>query len=93
MERKIKNIQINIYGRVQGVGFRYSALHKAQETGIRGYVKNMYDGSVFIEAEGDDTDVENFLLWCHKGPPWARIEQVKTTPGAIKNHTSFYIKS
>jgi len=93
MARKIKNIQINISGRVQGVGFRYSALNKAREAGINGFIKNMYDGSVFIEAEGDETDLDHFLLWCHKGPTFARVDQVATTPGIIKNYTSFSVRS
>ena len=48
--RKI-NIQITIYGRVQGVGYRYSALHIARGLDLSGFVKNQYDGTVFIEAE------------------------------------------
>ena len=87
-----KNIQISISGRVQGVGFRYSALHKARELGIRGYVKNMYDGSVFIEAEGDPVSLDHFLIWCHKGPSFARVHQVSTTDGTVKHHTSFSVK-
>jgi acylphosphatase len=93
MKQEIKNIQINISGRVQGVGFRYSAIHKARETGITGYVKNMYDGSVFIEAEGDKTNLDHFLLWCHKGPTWARVDKVTTTPGILKNYSSFSVRS
>jgi acylphosphatase len=93
MSKKIKNIQISIAGRVQGVGFRYSAVHKAQHTGIKGFVKNMYDGSVFIEAEGDESSLDHFLLWCHKGPSFARVDQVTTTEGTIKNYASFSVRS
>ena len=93
MKQEIINIQISISGRVQGVGFRYSAIHKARETGITGYVKNMYDGSVFIEAEGNKTNLDHFLLWCHKGPNWARVDKVTTTPGTLKNYSSFSVRS
>lgn len=93
MEIDLKNIQITIMGRVQGVGFRYSAVHKARELGITGYVKNMYDGSVFIEAEGDQVSLDHFLLWCHKGPSFARVHQVTTTDGTVKQHSSFSVRS
>ena len=87
-----KNLQISISGKVQGVGFRYSALHKAQQLGIKGYVKNMYDGSVFIEAEAEEISMDHFLIWCNKGPTFSRVEKVSITEGSIKNYTSFTVK-
>jgi acylphosphatase len=87
-----KNLQISISGRVQGVGFRYSAVHKAQQLGIKGFVKNMYDGSVFIEAEADEISMDHFLIWCNKGPSFSRVEKVSTTEGTVKNYTSFTVK-
>lgn len=92
MNGQKKNLQISISGRVQGVGFRYSAVHKAQQLGIKGFVKNMYDGSVFIEAEGDEISMDHFLIWCNKGPSFSRVEKVSTTEGKIKNYTSFTVK-
>jgi acylphosphatase len=92
MSGQKKNLQINISGRVQGVGFRYSAVHKAQQLGIKGFVKNMYDGSVFIEAEGDEISMDHFLIWCNKGPSFSRVEKVSTTEGTVKNYTSFTVK-
>jgi acylphosphatase len=92
MGTRIKNFQLTIAGRVQGVGFRYSALQKAKEHHITGYVKNQYDGSVFIEAEGDETDLDHFILWCHRGPFSARVEHVTQISGTIKNHSSFFLK-
>lgn len=44
--------KILITGQVQGVGFRWSALKEARNLGIKGFVKNLSDGSVYIEAEG-----------------------------------------
>jgi acylphosphatase len=86
------NVQLTIKGRVQGVGFRYSTIQKAREHNIKGFVKNQYDGSVFIEAEGDETDLEHFIHWCHKGPFPARVENVIRMPGTFKNHPSFRVK-
>ena len=88
----MKNVQIYITGRVQGVGFRYSALQKARELHIAGFVKNERDRSVFIEAEGTEENVDQMVLWCHKGPSFARVENVRVMTGLIKNYTTFTIR-
>lgn len=53
---------------VQGVGFRWSAAREAWKRGITGYVKNLTDGSVYIEAEGAPEQLDRFAEWCGKGP-------------------------
>jgi acylphosphatase len=55
--------QVHVYysGRVQGVGFRYTAIHLAQELEITGWVKNLSDGRVEILAEGQEDVLESFL--------------------------------
>jgi acylphosphatase len=88
----VKNVQLTIIGRVQGVGFRYTALHKAREYNIKGYVRNDYDGSVFIEAEGEETDLDYFIIWCRRGPSASRVDNVIQVSGTVKNYTSFTIK-
>jgi len=65
-----------VIGRVQGVGFRYYTQRKAKELGIKGFVQNRPDGSVYIEGEGDPALLSDFIQWCRKGPPWARVSQV-----------------
>lgn len=50
------------YGNVQGVGFRYRAYYAAREYNVSGWVKNLYDGSVELEAEGTAEDIEAMLL-------------------------------
>ncbi len=87
-----KSAQITITGRVQGVGFRYYAVKKASEMNITGYVKNMHDGSVFIEAEGEESDLDRYILWCRKGPASSRVDKVDLTPGVIKNYRDFSIQ-
>lgn len=72
-----KGVILQIYGRVQGVGFRYYTQKKAEELGITGYVKNRPDGSVYIEAEGNTDALEAFLLWCEEGPSWAHVRKVE----------------
>ena len=91
-DSSIKNVHLTIKGKVQGVGFRYSAIRKAREHNIKGFVKNQYDGTVFIEAEGDETDLDYFIIWCHKGPFSARVDHVNQVPGVIRHHASFIVK-
>jgi acylphosphatase len=82
---------IVIKGWVQGVGFRYAARKTAVQYGISGFVKNLPDGSVYIEAEGSETAVEEFLSWCHKGPLRAQIHSVTITEGPIQGCKDFII--
>jgi len=72
-----KTVILKIYGKVQGVGFRYYTHRKAYELGITGYVTNRPDGSVYVEAEGEEDNLELFIRWCEEGPPWARVSKVE----------------
>ncbi|NPV82574.1 MAG: acylphosphatase [Candidatus Aminicenantes bacterium] len=65
-----------ISGRVQGVAFRFFAQHVANQLGITGWVRNLYDGRVEVVAEGDREALELFLAELKKGPRMARVEKV-----------------
>jgi acylphosphatase len=79
---------VRIRGRVQGVGFRYSAWHEANRLGVIGWVRNSPDRDVEIWAEGPHEDLAVFLRWLHQGPPRARVDAVdvenKTPTGAYR---------
>ena len=66
-----------VRGRVQGVSFRYYALLEAEQLGVLGYVKNRWDGTVEVVAEGEDDAVRKLLAWLYHGPRWARVEGVE----------------
>ena len=66
MEEKLL-FKILVRGHVQGVGFRWSAAREAQKRGITGLVKNLSDGSVYLEAEGSLNQLQAFVEWCKKG--------------------------
>ena len=68
-----KSIHILISGRVQGVGFRYFVLRKAEELQIKGWVKNTPDGKVEIEAEGGEEQLSTFIDWMKIGPQRAVV--------------------
>jgi acylphosphatase len=85
----MQHFNIKIFGIVQGVGFRYHAIRQASSIGIAGFVRNEPDGSVYIEAEGNDAGLAEFVNWCKTGPPHARVEDVLLNEGSFKNFTSF----
>lgn len=66
-----------VHGRVQGVGFRWSAVREARRLGVRGTVSNRWDGSVEVVAEGRAAALEAFLAWLRKGPPGSRVSDVE----------------
>jgi len=68
-----KLVYVVISGQVQGVGFRYFALHKALEFQITGWVRNTPDNKVEIEAEGNANDIDTFIDWMRIGPSRAKI--------------------
>jgi len=72
-----KHLNIKVFGRVQGVFFRYSAQRKIKELGIKGFARNEPDGSVYIEVEGEEAQLKEFVEWCHKGPPLAHVDRVE----------------
>lgn len=63
-------------GDVQGVGFRFFAERHARHLGLRGYVRNRYDGAVEVEAEGDAAALEQFLNQLRQGPRLAQVQDV-----------------
>lgn len=73
-----RRVRALVYGRVQGVNFRYATLKEARALGLAGYVANRWDGSVEVVAEGREETVESLLRWLHAGPPLARVSRVKT---------------
>ena len=87
-----KHIKFIVHGRVQGVGFRFSCAEVAYKYGISGIVKNRSDGTVYIEAEGNDENIIMFKSWCKKGPLWAQISELEEEPGSLKDYSTFEIK-
>jgi len=73
----VKNL--NIFGQVQGVGFRYHFSEQAQRLGITGWVRNRRGGSVEAVIAGTPEAVEALLVWARLGPPAARVERVEVS--------------
>jgi acylphosphatase len=88
MENKLL-YKIHVTGRVQGVGFRWSAAREAHERGIKGFVRNLPDGSVYIEAEGTAEQLNLFVEWCKRGPRYSVVESVKADPFPPVDYSDF----
>ena len=72
----MRRIHVSIYGRVQGVFFRYNTKKIADKLGLKGWVRNTGD-SVEVVAEGSDVSVERLIEWCRKGPIGSRVDRVE----------------
>jgi acylphosphatase len=73
-------VHVIISGRVQGVWFRASTKMKAEQLGIKGWVRNAREGYVEAVFEGEEKLIEEMIKWCHVGPPYAKVTNV-----ALKN--------
>ena len=90
MESELR-LDLVIEGRVQGVGYRYSAKMKAESMGIRGSVQNLRDGSVFVTAQGENEAMDNFVKWCYKGPPGAIVRNIEKVQGKTEKFSEFMV--
>ena len=86
------HLNIIVTGTVQGVYFRASTRLKALELGIKGYVENRADGSVYIEAEGTKTQLSQFTAWCSTGPEHAFVEEINKQEAPLINYLDFIIR-
>lgn len=84
--------EIRVYGIVQGVGFRNFARKKAYEYGVKGYVRNLIDGSVEIVAEGDRQALEKFLIEISRGPIFAQVDRIEKKEIQFRGFKGFEIR-
>lgn len=87
----MKHLNIIVSGKVQGVFYRTTTKAVADQLGIKGITKNLKDGTVYIEAEGDNFSLDLFLEFCHKGSDKAIVEKVEITPAELKNYRNFEV--
>lgn len=88
----MKRFKVTIHGRVQGVGFRYFIQRAATQYQISGYVKNLSNGTVEIDAEGEQEKMDLFLSECRSGPRLSNVSSFQTTKMEPLNYTSFSVK-
>ena len=81
---------LNVFGRVQGVGFRYSVYDEARRQGVTGWVKNKTDGSVEAIVQADNDSLLKFIQWIKKSPGASHVERLEESEGK-GNFTDFQI--
>jgi acylphosphatase len=79
-------------GTVQGVGFRAACCARARSLGLGGWVRNLSDGSVEVQAEGPTHELSELQRWCGTGPPAAQVHGVSTLPLALTGEDWFEVR-
>lgn len=87
----MKRLSIHVTGKVQGVFYRASTERKAKEIGLTGFVRNQADGSVYIEAQGDEKQLSLLTEWCKHGPQQAEVASVNLSEKALIGEREFRI--
>ena len=84
-------LRCQVSGRVQGVGFRYATVDKAQALGVTGYVRNLPDRRVEVLACGEERAVTALRNWLWQGPPLARVSDVHCEIAPLQDFRDFRI--
>lgn len=87
----MKSIHLIVSGKVQGVFFRDNTRKKAEELGIKGYAKNLQNGTVEIIVEGDEEKINELIDFIKKGPGIARVKDIKLKHKKPENFKSFKV--
>ena len=82
--------EILVSGLVQGVGFRYFVIKNAQQLGLKGYVRNLYDGSVLAVVEGEKGLIDELFKKIRVGPRAAYVKNARIEWGKFKNEFSTF---
>ena len=85
--------QIFVKGKVQGVWFRKYTCNEAKRMGLKGFVKNEVNNSVYIEVEGNSRQLNKFLQWLYKGSPLSKVSLVEYKRGELKHYQTFEIRN
>jgi acylphosphatase len=76
-KKTMERLHAIVYGRVQGVSFRFYTRDEADALGLTGWVANRDDGSVEVVAEGPRAMLDRLAAWLQHGPPTARVTNVQ----------------
>lgn len=90
-ETSMKHLNITVSGVVQGVFFRASTKAQANQLAITGFVRNQPDGSVYLEAEGDEANLKILLDWLELGPANAQVDKVDVEEDSVRDFADFDI--
>jgi acylphosphatase len=86
-----RRVRVRVRGRVQGVSYRAATRDRARSLGLVGWVRNLQDGSVVLEAEGAAAAVDELVTWCRRGPPGARVEAAEVAEAEVRGDESGFV--
>lgn len=93
MAKNIVRAEITVNGLVQGVGFRYHVLRQAQNLDLKGFVKNLFTGEVYILAEGERSMIEEIIKLTKTGPSHAHVKNCRVEwSNSTDEFTTFEIR-
>lgn len=84
--------RVTVHGAVQGVGFRWWTAREAARLGVRGWVRNRWDGAVELLVEGGPTQVQALIEWLHRGPPYADVSRVDVDAADPEGSVGFVVE-
>lgn len=87
-----RHYNITVKGKVQRVSYRFCTHAQAIKCNLTGYVKNLHNGDVYIEAEGLEEDINKLIDWCYVGSPLSKVTEVIAEENDIKNFETFEVK-
>lgn len=87
----LKTVAIEITGKVQGVFFRKYTQQTGRRLNLCGFVRNLNNGSVYVEATGSELQLKELVAWCHKGSPLAVVRQVLVREISVIHNEPFQI--
>jgi acylphosphatase len=85
-------VRIIVSGKVQGVVFRVTTLTEAKKLDLKGFVMNLPDGDVFIEAEGKKEKVDRLIEWCKQGSQYSNVTGIRIKEIEVNNRQDFHIR-
>ena len=86
-----KCVCIKVFGKVQGVGFRYSSWLRARKLRLNGFVRNEPDGSVSVLVQGEPPAVDEFIAWAGQGPVFSKVKGMDILEQPIRELSDFRI--
>jgi acylphosphatase len=89
----MKRIHVVVRGRVQGVYYRKAAEEKADALDCTGWIRNLTDGGVEFEVQGENGRVDDFLRWARRGPNAARVDEFEQDEVELKDGETDFVTS
>jgi acylphosphatase len=86
-------VRILVEGRLQGLNFRLKSQQQAKKLNLVGFVRNLSDGRIEIEAQGDEDKIEAMLTWCQEEPHSSQIRSLLYRyDEPVRSYTDFVIR-